>query len=99
MDTTEQDVDAFLAASKSILKRVARPVALAFLAYILSTTQRYFGYPNFVLASVVFVLASSTVGARAAYAVVFFLTGLILLPPELSVAVQKVMASIMGRSI
>jgi hypothetical protein len=99
MNMSDHEFDQMLVRGKRYFMRVARPVALALLAYVLGTAQGYFSYPNLLLAFVVLVLASSTYGARSAYAIVLFLTFLILLPPEAMNALQKVLASIAGRAL
>ena len=99
MDMTDEEFDQMFASVKRYAKRVARPLALATLAFILSASQAYFTYSSWLLAFVVFVLASSTYGARAAYAIVLFLTLLILIPPEAMSAFQRGMTSIGGKSL
>ena len=99
MDMTDQEFDQLLVTLKRYSMRVLRPVSLAIVVYVLSSAQGYFAYPVFTLVLVVFVLSLSNYGAPAAYSIIFFLTLLVLLPPEAMLTLQKALTSILNRSV
>lgn len=97
MDMTDQELEQLLASVKRVAMRIVRPLALAVLAYVLSYTQGHFNYPTFTLALLVFVLSASTYASNAAYAVVFYLAFLVLVPPDVAVSLNKGLAAVVAK--
>lgn len=97
MDMTDQEFEQLLASVKRVAMRIVRPLALAVTAYILSYTQGHFSYPNLVLAILVFVLSASSYASKAAYAVVFYLTLLVLVPTDVAASLNKGFAAIIAK--
>lgn len=97
MDMTDQEFEQLLASAKRVAMRIVRPLALAIVAYILSYTQGHFSYPNLALAILVFVLSASSYASKAAYAAVFYLALLVLVPPDVASSLNKGLAAVVAK--
>lgn len=89
MDMTDQEIDELIASAKRVAIHIVRPLALGLLAFVLSWAQRYFSYADFAIGILVFTLAASSFAPKMAYAIIFYLGFLVLLPPEFATAAQK----------
>jgi hypothetical protein len=82
MDMSDQEFNKLLALVKLYAMKAARITALTCLAWVLSSSQNYFTYPNWTVALLIFVLSASSYAARMAYFIIFYLAFIVLLPPE-----------------